>query len=254
MKSPAFQWYPTDYFGSQRVQMMTLEEEGAYLRLLFSCWQHGSIPADPSQAARLIGKGASTTLATTVLTMFQASAEQGRMIHDRLERERSKQAEWRAKSSEGGKKSAEMREKAKGASTTVQPPLQPNTQPTGNSSVFRLPSSDSVSISEHPKPSPAATDPTPAEVIYGLYPKKVAKKAALKAIATALKFRTMAQLSDSVLAYAMATSDWPAKDRRFIPNPASWFNDGHYDDDRSEWAPKESGKNETGVMSWAQPA
>ena len=66
MKSPAFQFYPTDYLGSQRVQMMTLDEEGAYIRLLSYCWQHGTIPSDPAQAARLIGKGASTTLASTM--------------------------------------------------------------------------------------------------------------------------------------------------------------------------------------------
>ena len=88
---------------------MTLEEEGAYLNLLCSCWQHGSIPSDPEQAARLIGKGASTTLATTVLTMFVPSSEPGRLVHDRLEEERDKQSAWREKSAAGGRKSAEMR-------------------------------------------------------------------------------------------------------------------------------------------------
>lgn len=111
MKSPAFQWYPGDYLGSQRVQLMSLEEEGAYMRLLCYCWLHGSIPAEPEQAARLIGKGASTTLATTVLTMFQPGGS-NRLIHDRLEAERKKQADWRRKSSNGGKKSAEKRAKS----------------------------------------------------------------------------------------------------------------------------------------------
>lgn len=126
MKSPAFQFYPTDWIGSQRVQMMTLEEEGAYIRLLASCWQHGSIPSDPVMAARIIGKGASTTLATTVLTMFLPSSEEGRMVHDRLEEERSKQREWREKSSAGGKKSAALRAKSKGGSRVVEKCLQPN--------------------------------------------------------------------------------------------------------------------------------
>ena len=47
MKSPAFQFYPSDYTSSQRVRLLTLEEEGAYINLLCSCWLHGSIPADP---------------------------------------------------------------------------------------------------------------------------------------------------------------------------------------------------------------
>lgn len=100
---------------------MSLEEEGAYIRLISYCWQHGSIPSDPLSAAKLIGKGASTTLATTVLTMFEPSHDPGRYVHDRLEKERAKQAEWKRKSAEGGRKSAEMR--SKGGSTTVQPPL-----------------------------------------------------------------------------------------------------------------------------------
>lgn len=127
MKAPAFQFYATDWLGSQRVAMLTLEEEGAYIRLVASCWQHGSIPSDPEQAARLIGKGASTTLATNVLTMFKPSTEPGRMIHDRLEHQRTEQEAWREKSAAGGRKSAEIRKGGgKGGSTVVKPPYQPN--------------------------------------------------------------------------------------------------------------------------------
>jgi uncharacterized protein YdaU (DUF1376 family) len=123
-KRPAFQFYPGDWLGSQRVSLLTLEEEGAYLRLLASCWQHGSIPSDPDKIARLIGKGASTTLATTLATMFQPHPlESASLVHDRLERERDKQDAWAEKSREGGRKSAEKRQNLKGGSTTVQPPL-----------------------------------------------------------------------------------------------------------------------------------
>ena len=99
---------------------MTLEEEGAYLRLLCYCWQHGSIPSNPEQIARLIGKGASTTLATTVATMFQPHPENGSLlVHERLQQEIVKQNEWARKSADGGKKSAEMRKNLKGGSTTL---------------------------------------------------------------------------------------------------------------------------------------
>ena len=110
MKSPAFQFYAADYLASQRVQLLTVEQEGIYIRLLASCWLHGSIPADAEQAARLVGKGALTTLVSTVLTMFQPHpSKAGELVHDRLEREREKQSVWRQKSSEGGKKSANLR-------------------------------------------------------------------------------------------------------------------------------------------------
>jgi len=133
--SPAFQFYPSDWLSSQRVQMMTLEEEGAYIRLLASCWQHGSIPADLERCARLLGKGASTTLVTVVQAMFQPCPNDStKLVHDRLEKERQKQASWREKSAEGGRKSAQKRAilpgKLKGGSRVVEPPHQPK----GNSS------------------------------------------------------------------------------------------------------------------------
>ncbi len=153
MKSPAFQFYPTDWLGSQRCQMLSLEEEGAYIRLLCFCWQHGSSPADPEQAARLKGKGGSTTLARVVLAMFQQSSDPTRLVHDRLEAERAKQSVWREKSAAGGRKSAEKR---KGGLTTLQPPLEgclPNG--TNQKATLRLPSTSSVSNTIH---APAAAD------------------------------------------------------------------------------------------------
>ena len=132
-KSPAFQFYPSDWLGSQRVSLMTLEEEGAYIRLLSYCWQHGSIPADPEAAARLIGKGASPLLASKVLTMFQPPLQPDLpigspvgvvLVHERLQAEKEKQTAWKTKSSEGGKKSAEKRKKQHNSENNAQPPLQ----------------------------------------------------------------------------------------------------------------------------------
>ena len=112
MKSPAFQFYPTDYLASQRVQMMTLEEEGAYVRLLCYCWSSGSIPADPERCARLAGKGCSVETATVVQRSFNEHPTDGqRLVHDRLEIERENQRIRREQASSAGKKSAEIRSK-----------------------------------------------------------------------------------------------------------------------------------------------
>lgn len=168
--SPAFQFYPSDYLGSQRVQLLTLEEEGAYLRLLCHCWLHGSIPADETLCLRLLGKGGHNLDITTVLNMF-IPGPSGRLVHDRLEAERRKQVAWREKSAEGGKKGARLRwekqarkreEPAKFAPQQASLPIdnQPESKgysQNGNnhlmtlqSSVFSLQSSDN-------KPSPNLT-------------------------------------------------------------------------------------------------
>lgn len=144
-KPPAFQFYPRDWLGSMRVAEMSLEEEGAYIRLLCYCWNNGSVPADPEACARVIGKGACKAVAIKVLVMFdQHPTESDRLIHERLEEEREKQRLWREKSAKGGKASAEGRnptkgqpkgnQSPKGGSTTLAPLVDDCLQPKGNSS------------------------------------------------------------------------------------------------------------------------
>lgn len=107
----SFRFDPDVFLRDQRVQSMSLEEEAAYIRLLVSCWLDASIPADPNIAAKLIGKGASTTVAAAAIAMFVPSKVPGRMLHPALEEERAKILHWKRKSSEGGRKSAAIRRK-----------------------------------------------------------------------------------------------------------------------------------------------
>jgi hypothetical protein len=72
--------------------------------------------------------------------------------------------------------------------------------------------------------------------IYGAYPRKVARDAALKAIEKRLDQGLDAQeLLDATMAYAAATQRWEVGDRQFIPHPATWFNAGSFADDQREW-------------------
>ena len=161
--------------------MMTLEEEGAYIRLLGYCWRDGKVPADPNKLARLIGKGASEQLATNISTMFEPSANHPSfLVHDRLERERQKQIEWRLKSAKGGRKSGKSRQ-VKGGSTTlgtkIEPPLEPNGNQDPNqmatlqssSSACSLPPSVSVlqSSSSSSTPKPHASKRRPDGLLDG---------------------------------------------------------------------------------------
>jgi uncharacterized protein YdaU (DUF1376 family) len=104
-KSPAFQFYPQDWLADINVQMMTAEEESAYIRLICYCWLQGAIPADEQKLALLI-KGGSTTVAATVSAYFEPHpTNKDLLIHPRLEYEREKQRDWSDKSSFAGKKS-----------------------------------------------------------------------------------------------------------------------------------------------------
>lgn len=108
-KSPSFQFYAAEYLADENVALMTLEEEGAYIRALAYCWREGSIPADEARLSRLL-KGASTTVLRVVQGCFnQSPTEPDRLLHGRLELEREKQRIWREKSATGGKKSGETK-------------------------------------------------------------------------------------------------------------------------------------------------
>ena len=127
-KSPAFQWYPKDILASARVQMMSLAEECAYRRLIDFCWIHGSIPADPNKAARLVGKGCSVEVAKVALEMFTVNADdESQLIHDRLEEERVKQAQ----NSEKRRQASEVRWSKQGKSANERG-KQVNTKPDAN--------------------------------------------------------------------------------------------------------------------------
>lgn len=112
-KSPSFQFYAAEYLADENVALMSLEEEGAYIRAIAYCWREGSIPADHDLLARLL-KGASTTVAMVVAKCFnQDPTNAERLVHKRLESEREKQRLWREKSAEGGKRSAETKKTGK---------------------------------------------------------------------------------------------------------------------------------------------
>jgi hypothetical protein len=78
------------------------------------------------------------------------------------------------------------------------------------------------------------------DAIYQAYPKKVAKKVALKAIAKAIKSFP----ADSILIATKKMGDlWKHEtDFQYCPNPATWFNEWRFNDDPSTWAPHQNKK------------
>ena len=87
-----------------------------------------------------------------------------------------------------------------------------------------------------PKPKKKMTDKQKAERIYEEYPKKVGRGKAVASIVKALKNGADPNIViNAVIAYDRATKSWPAEDRQYIPNPATWFNQERWTDDQSEW-------------------
>lgn len=152
-RSPAFQFYPNDFLSDANVIVMSLHERGAYITLLCVCWQQGTLPNNVEQLARFCGSPvpAFRKLWPAVEKCFRVSGD--RLTHQRLDRERKKQRDYRKLQSDKGKASAASRKAttvqpdSNRGSTAVQPdtgsPVQPKANSSSSSSIFGLQSSDS---------------------------------------------------------------------------------------------------------------
>lgn len=103
-KSPAFQFYPKDFLSSSKVRKMSLTEIGAYTVLLATSWLDGSLPNDLPELARTLGVKEAQFRRMWAGPLGQCFYEKnGRLLNDRLEDERKKQAEFRRRQGDNGR-------------------------------------------------------------------------------------------------------------------------------------------------------
>lgn len=88
-------------------------------------------------------------------------------------------------------------------------------------------------IEERTKKEPA---PSSLQEIYSVYPKKVGKPAALRAIQAAVKKHNAAMVLDKTKAFA---TRW-GSELKYCPNPSTWFNEERFLDDPETWGGKKS--------------
>lgn len=111
-KSPAFQFYPTDFMDG--VILFSNEEIGIYIRLLCYQWNKTRIPLDFKVISKI---GATKPIKlSVVLSKFEKDADG--YYNVRMELERLKQKEYREKQAENGRRG--------GRPTLTQPLANPN--------------------------------------------------------------------------------------------------------------------------------
>lgn len=100
-KSPAFQFYPSEFLTDENIINMTFEEKGIYISLICHCWINGSLPNHFGKLNQLLNKNGFTKrdkqLLNNVLEGFGVEIIDGeeRIIHQMIEREKNKQASWK---------------------------------------------------------------------------------------------------------------------------------------------------------------
>lgn len=148
--SPAFQYYPRDILANPVIAVMSLEEFGAYWKLVSFIWLEGSLLYDGKKIAKLLhvtpkkfGK-----LWPAMESLFKIEGD--KITHPELDEIRRQQKEWREKSAEGGRKSAQVR--SKGRSRVVQSNNEPNTNQSSTLHTSSASSPSLTSSSSHTAP------------------------------------------------------------------------------------------------------
>jgi uncharacterized protein YdaU (DUF1376 family) len=152
-KSPAFQFYPSDFLSDEKVMLMTNQEVGCYIKLLCINWKQGSIPDDVEKLAKLCGEDgtAMAQLWQSVGMCFETNGKPGRLINKRIEKERKKQEEYRKTKSESGKLGAHNRwNKLKENGNAMVLPMANDSSSSSSSISKRIysPNSDEFRLSE----------------------------------------------------------------------------------------------------------
>ena len=226
-KSPAFQFYPSDFLSDKNVAVMTAAEVGAYWLLISYCWQSGGLKDDVEYLAQLARVPVSRfrkMWELKIKTCFIKTDVDNILDHPRLQREREKQNEWRAKSARGGQKSAISR---KGGSSLVQPKV--NQGGKGGSGVVQPKVNTSSSSSSSDKDKIKGTAVHTREVmesdfedIWKQYPNRQGKKNAYRHFFATVKTGDDLHRIRSALQNYLGSGNVA---RGFIKQGSTWFNE-----------------------------
>lgn len=88
-------------------------------------------------------------------------------------------------------------------------------------------------------PTPVQPQAEPFDEFWQAYPRKVGKQAASRAFDAARKGGGTGAIVAAAKAFGASVAKWPKDRQEFVPHPATWLNQGRYDDDPAEWAKNE---------------
>jgi len=150
-KSPAFQFYVKDFLTDDKVVVMNMEARGVYITLLSFCWNNNGLTNNQEELKEMCGNPVNwEKIWGKVGRCFYVKGE--KLFNKRLDKEATKQKDWKEKSSKGGKESAKVRWGDRGNNKGGYKKVKTKMKAKGNSS-SSSPSSSSSSI-PFPKDKP----------------------------------------------------------------------------------------------------
>ena len=267
---PSMPFYVNDWLSSQKTACMTLEQQGAYVRLLCYCWasQSASIPDDDAVLAKLSGmnegwfNGGSQMVRVCFVTHPHMPSF---LTNEKLLDLWNERQEWREKSAAAGRKSGESRRKSRKSkdkqlanqpSTNLGTKHEPNTN---SSSSLEEEGAREISWAASAEQGVDLCEPTAGDRLMFLtgpsaraldfiaaYPKKtkpahaaLAYEAAISQL-VGLRGIADAQAHDWLIRRTREFAHSPAGQepsglKDFRPSAAEWLTSGGYDEPDSAW-------------------
>ncbi len=228
------QWYGREFLADPDVLKWDVERVGAYVLILHHVRESNGFSQLNDEEMRIVLRKKSIKKAqvlwSTIRHKFQLV--NGCITHKRVTEQLQAQARHRFTKQLAGKVGAAKRWQTHDF-TNGKPMADP-----------LVTDSSSTSTSTSTKRKHTKDIAQVSEVIYQAYPRKVGKRAAIPAIGRAItrigndtesqleKHKSPAWLLAKVKKYAASPAGQAGK---FTPHPATWFNEGRYDDDEKEW-------------------
>jgi uncharacterized protein YdaU (DUF1376 family) len=224
--------YTGDY--QRDTQHLSCSEHGIYLKLLMHCWdQKGPAPLDERRLVGIVNarSGDEIEALRRVLSEFFTKMEDG-WYNKRMAEEIAFSDHIAHASSEGGKRSAEIRQ--------ARSNMRKISRIEGT---LKAPSTilEGALVSPSPSPSPKEKTNTRATALHATagfpafwdaYPKRKGKQAALQAY---LKLQPAEDLQAQILRAvkaAKSSDEWKRDNGRYIPLPASYLNGRRWEDEQ----------------------
>lgn len=233
MKRPAFQFYPADWRKDPALSTCSLAARGLWIELV--CIAHESDEygvlsiagkaMTVQQIARAVGE--SPAVVQKLLAELEDSGvfsrnEQGCILSRRMVRDEHIR-NVRADAGRLGGNPNLLKQKDKQSAKQTD-----NQSPTPSSS-------SSSSSSETPPKPPKGADvhgfPPGFDAFWAVYPKKVGKDAAAKAFAKRKPDAALVAVMVEAVKRQAASPQWAKDGGQFIPNPATWLNQGRWQDE-----------------------
>ena len=202
---------------------MTLEQEAAYLRLLWNCWQERSIPTDKAKLAAICKNTPIAKFEAEIwpaLSVCFTSAAEGRLVHHKVELLRAAKDARRNTNSKAGRLGAEKRWHGMEGGVDTLAMANATTSPSD---------SDSKPISADCRlPNTDCRLPSTWSTFSKLYPvHRLDERKARQA------FESREAEADAILAglsLAVTSTDWTKEGGRFVPKASNFIQDGKFKD------------------------